>query len=259
MHTTAATKREDESVTEGLAVKLRELGLSSFAARALVSLLRNSPQSAGSICKATGIPDSKVYYALEELDRAKLVESQHGTPTLYKAVGFDQMISNLIRAEKEEHQRRLQLVESFRKQAEPLARAQSEPVEVELAYVVKGKRNIAERMVVAIEQSRRELVLLVSDSHLLKAISNALVQAKKRRIKVGIALAPELKKTENLNLLGDVRTLNCECDMLIVDSEKLVTASHMDREDAYAIVTSDKSMIRMSREYFDNPNCCVRS
>jgi len=124
---------------------------------------------------------------------------------------------------------------------------------------VKGKRNIADRMVTAIEQSRRELTLLVSDSQLLKVISNALIQARKRRIKVGIALAPELRKTENLNLLGDARTLNCECDILIVDSEKLVTASHMDREDAYAIVTSDRSMIRMSREYFDNPNCCVRS
>jgi len=246
-------------VTESLAAKLRELGLSSLAARALVSLLVNSPQTAGSICKATGIQDSKVYYALEELDRAKLVESQRGTPTLHKAVRFDQMISNMIRAEKDEHQRRLQLVESFRKQAEPLAKAQSEPAEVELAYVVKGKRNITERMVAAIEQSRRELILLVSDGQLLKAISSALMQAKKRRIKVGVALAPGLKNGDNVNLLGEVRTLKCECDILIVDSEKLVTASHMDQEDAYAIVTSDKGMIRMSREYFDNPNCCVRS
>lgn len=255
----AATKRDDESAKESLVVKLRELGISSFAAKALVSLLSNSPQSAGSICKATGIPDSKVYYALEELDRAKLVESQHGTPTLYRAVRFDQIISNLIRAEKDEHQRRLRLVEFFRKQAEPLAKARSEPAEVELAYIVKGRRNIAERMLAVIEQSRRELVLLISDGQLLDAITSVLAQAKKRRVKIGIAVAPALRRSVSLNLLGDVRVLNCECDILIADSEKLVTASHMEREDAYAIVTSDKSMIRMSREYFDNPNCCTRS
>jgi predicted oxidoreductase len=78
-------------------------------------------------------------------------------------------------------------------------------------------------------------------------------------VKVGVAVPSDLKDSENLKMLGDVRALKCECDILIADSEKLVTASHMDRDDAYAIVTSDKSMIRMSREYFDNPSCCVKS
>jgi hypothetical protein len=55
-----------------------------------------------------------------------------------------------------------------------------------------------------------------------------------------------------------VRTLKCDCDILIADSEKLLTASEVDSDDAYAIVTSDKTMIRMSREYFDNPDCCTR-
>ena len=58
-------QRGDADLKDSIATKLRELGLSSFAARALVSLLDNSPQSAGSICNATGIPDSKIYYALE--------------------------------------------------------------------------------------------------------------------------------------------------------------------------------------------------
>jgi sugar-specific transcriptional regulator TrmB len=146
----------DEELEESMAAKLRELGLSSFAARALVSLLSNSPQSAGSICNATGIPDSKIYYALEELDRAKLVESQRGVPTLYKPVNIDLMISNLTRRQDEEHQRRLRFVELFRNQAEPLLKARAEPAEIELAYIVKGKRNIVERMLTAIEQARKD-------------------------------------------------------------------------------------------------------
>lgn len=222
-------------------------------------MLRNSPQSAGSICKATGIPDSKIYYALEELDRAKLVESQRGTPTLYKPVRFDQMISNLIGAENEEHQRQLQLVELLRKQAEPLAKVQYQPTEVELAYIVKGRRNIMERMIAAIQQSRKELIALISSRLVLDGIANELIQAKKRKIKIGIAVAPDLEKVDNLSMFGDLRTLNCECDLVIADSEKLVTASHIEREDAYAIVTSDNTMIQMSREYFDNPSCCSRS
>jgi sugar-specific transcriptional regulator TrmB len=140
-----------------------------------------------------------------------------------------------------------------------LAKARSEPAQVELAYIVKGKRNIVERMLAAIEESRKELVLLITSKELLDAIADSIVHARKRKVRVGVAVPSDLKDSENLKMLGDVRALKCECDILIADSEKLVTASHMDRDDAYAIVTSDKSMIRMSREYFDNPSCCVKS
>jgi sugar-specific transcriptional regulator TrmB len=251
-------QKSDDDPGESIAAKLRELGLSSFAARALVSLLGNSPQSAGSICKTTGIPDSKIYYALEELDRAKLVDSQRGVPTLYRPVNLDQMVSNLIRAQDEEHQRRLRFVELFKKQAEPLVRARSEPTEVELAYIVKGRRNIMERMLTAIEQTRKEVVVLINSEQILSGIAHGLLQAKKHKVRIGIAVAPHLSGAEALRSFADVRALKCDCDIVIADSEKLVTASEVDSEDAYAIVTSDKTMIRMSREYFDNPNCCAR-
>jgi sugar-specific transcriptional regulator TrmB len=251
-------QRGNDDIDESIAAKLRELGFSSFAARALVSLLGNSPQSAGSICNATGIPDSKIYYALEELDRAKLVESQRGVPTLYKPVNLDLMISNLTLAQDEEHQRRLRFVELFKKQAEPLVKARSEPEEIELAYIVKGTRNIVERMLTTIEQARKELVLLIRSEQILNGITHGLQQAKKHKVRISIAVAPDIGGAEVLRTLADVRTLKCDVDILIADSEKLLTASEVDSADAYAIVTSDKTMIRMSREYFDNPSCCTR-
>jgi sugar-specific transcriptional regulator TrmB len=224
----------------------------------LVYLLADSPQSAGNICKSTGIPDSKIYYALEELDRAKLIESQRGVPTLYKPADLDQMVSNLTLAADEEHQRRLRCVEFFKKKAEPLMKARSQPGTIELAYIVKGRRNIAERMIAVIEQARKELVLLVCNEQLWNAIAHGLAQARKRRVRVGIAVSTNLSEDPSLKSFGDVRASSCDCDLLIADSEKLVTASHLDSDGAYAIVTSDKTMIRMSREYFDNPACCAK-
>ena len=140
-----------------------------------------------------------------------------------------------------------------------MAKARSQPAEIELAYIVKGRRHIVERMLAVIEQPRKELVLMISSMEFWKGIANGLLQAKKRRVKIGIAAGPDLKDAENLSHFGDVRRLNCECNILIADSEKLVTASNVDDEDAYAIVTSDSGMIRMSREYFHNPSCCVRA
>jgi sugar-specific transcriptional regulator TrmB len=251
------SQRRDEDAEESIAAKLRELGFSSFAARALVSLLGNSPQSAGSICRATGIPDSKIYYALEELDKAKVVESQRGVPRLYKPVNLGQMVSNLTHAQDEEHQRRLRFVELFKEQSESIVKARSEPTEVELAYIVKGRRNIVERMLAATEHARKELVLLIKSEEIWNGIAHGLLQAKKRKVKIGIAVTANLSGAETLRSFVDVRTLKCDCDILIADSEKLVTASEVDSDDAYAIVTSDKSMIRINLEHFDNPNCCT--
>jgi sugar-specific transcriptional regulator TrmB len=251
------SQRGDEDAEESIAAKLRELGFSSLAARALVSLLGNSPQSAASICKSTGIPDSKIYYALEELDKAKVVESQRGVPRLYKPVYLDQMVSNLAHAQDEEHQRRLRLVELFKEQSESIVKARSEPTEVELAYIVKGRRNIVERMLAATEHARKELVLLIKSEVIWNGIAHGLLQAKKRKVKIGIAVTANLSGAETLRSFVDVRTLKCDCDILIADSEKLVTASEVDSDDAYAIVTSDKSMIRINLEHFDNPNCCT--
>lgn len=258
MQAAMQAKGDSESVQDSITDKLKGLDLSSYAARSLATLLSSAPLSAGQICKATGIPDSKIYYALEELNRAKLVESQHGTPTLYKPLQLGQMISNLVRAEKEEHQRRLRLIELFRKQAEPLAKSRSEPSAVELAYIVKGRRNIVERMLSAIEQSRKEIVLIISDRELWNGIAGALAQAKKRKVRVGIATTPNLNAVQGLDVFADVRTSSCDCNIMIADSEKLVTVSNVETDDAYAIVTSDNSMIRMSREYYDSPNCCAK-
>lgn len=257
MQTALKAEREDDNVHEAIAAVLRGLGLSSYAARSLVALLGNAPLSAGQICKATGIPDSKIYYALEELDRAKLVECQHGTPTLYKPLQFSQMISNLTRAQDEDHQRRLRLIELFRKKAEPLVKARSEPSEVELAYIVKGRRNIVERTLRVIDESRKELVLIVSNVELWNGIVRGLTQAKKRKVRIGVAVTANLKDAEMLEHFADIRTSSCECNILIADSEKLVTISHVESDDVYAIVTSDNTMIRMSREYYDNPSCCT--
>jgi sugar-specific transcriptional regulator TrmB len=116
-----------------------------------------------------------------------------------------------------------------------------------------------ERMITAVEEARKELILLIMSEEILNGIADALLQAKKRKLRIGIAVTDNLSKAKTLRLFADLRTLKCDCDILIADSEKLITASEVDSDNAYAIVTSDKTMIRMSREYFDNPNCCTKS
>src|SRR3972149_548363 len=57
---------------------LRELGLGGYAADAFCALVRVSEATAGDLVRKTGIPDSKIYYALDELAERGLVEVQAG-------------------------------------------------------------------------------------------------------------------------------------------------------------------------------------
>src|SRR3990172_5450626 len=64
---------------------LRELGLCGYGADAFCAFVRVSEATAGDVVRKTGIPDSKIYYALDELAERGLVEVQAGEPKADRA------------------------------------------------------------------------------------------------------------------------------------------------------------------------------
>src|SRR3972149_1988111 len=82
VRTQANTLLEDaaRSSSEKIAATLRELGLRGYAADAFCALVRLPEATAGALVAKTGIPDSKVYYALDELAERGLVAVQAGEP-----------------------------------------------------------------------------------------------------------------------------------------------------------------------------------
>src|SRR6266480_4605616 len=67
-----------------IAGTLRELGLSRHAAQTFCALVETTDASAGELVRKTGIPDSKIYYALDELAEKGFVEVQAGKPKTYR-------------------------------------------------------------------------------------------------------------------------------------------------------------------------------
>src|SRR5213592_4827420 len=58
---------------------LRDLGFSGHAADAFYALVRISHATAGDLVVKTGIPDSKIYYALDELAEKGIFEAKEGS------------------------------------------------------------------------------------------------------------------------------------------------------------------------------------
>ena len=244
-----------EPVRERLLARLRELGLTGYAAKAYLALLNEPNVSAGRICKETGIPDSKIYYALEELVRHHLVVVQQGNPSLYRPVDAKQTVDSLKREAEENFSHKVRSIETFAKEIGPLLASHGEERGIELAYIVKGKRNILTHMIRTIEAAEQDVLLMNSSRELLEGVLPSLQDAQKRRLKVRVAVYGDPSEVRNLRFT-EAKLSNCDCNVLIADSKRLVTVARHEDENAYAIITEDPNMIALSRSFYDNPTCC---
>ncbi len=249
------TFRESSPLKQDLVTRLSELGIAGYPARVLAALLENPGISASQLCKLTAIPDSKIYQALDDLERKwNLIEVRKGNPSLYRALDPNQIVDNLKKDAEKEYAERLRTLASVKRSIEPLAKRATARGELEIAYIVKGRHNVVQRLRSAIEESKKQLLILTFDKELLEAVRPAILEAKTRRVKVRSAVIPELM--EMAEGLGPVKELVCKCNLLLADDSKLVTIANWGSDNCHAIVSDDSVMTTMAREYYDNPKCC---
>ena len=238
--------------------RLRELGLSSYAARAFLAIVEGQPISATGICEKTRIPDSKIYYALKEMEEKKLIMVQHGTPSMYRVNGSKHILSGLENDIESDYKRKIEAMRKVEKSLEPLMSSVGNTSDVELAYIVKGFKNILEKMKEIALQARKEIVFMASDENLVLGMHDVLEQVRDERgVSVKIALADRLLESKEFKTkLRSNRSLCCDCNIIIADSEKLASAELGDLDHQYSIVTQNQGMITLSRKSYDNPSCC---
>lgn len=240
-----------------LVTRLSELGVTGYPARVLTALLENPGVSATQLCKLTGIPDSKIYQALDDLERKwNFIEVSRGNPSLYRALDTNQIVDSLKKNAEEEYAERLKSLASVKRAMEPLSKRGASPGELEIAYIVKGKHNVVQRLRNLIEESKNQLLFLTFEKDLLEAVRPAILEAKSRNIRVRSAVTPELIETAEAEALGAVKELICKCNLLLSDDSKLVTVSNWNSDKCHAIVSDDPVLTTIAKEYYENPKCC---
>jgi sugar-specific transcriptional regulator TrmB len=177
-----------------------------------------------------------------------------GNPSVYRALDTNQIVESLKSNAEKEYAQRLKTLANVKKAIEPLAKRATAPEEFEIAYIVKGRHNVVQRLRSAIEESKRQLLLLTFNKDLFEAVHPAMLEAKSRKVKVGSGVTPEL--IEIAESLGPTKELICKCDLLLTDDSKLITISDWNSDKCHAIVSDDTVMTTIAREYYDNPKCC---
>ncbi len=246
-----------DTARDRIVTRLKELGLSTHEALTYTVLLAQPKMTAGALCKETGIPDSKIYYALDGLSEKGMITIQKGNPNIYLPIPPKEAVANLKQQLTQKLDEKLKEADILIDMLSPIYESADKPEELEVAYIIRGKNNIANRMKALIETARKEVTLFVSYPELFNQLKDALQEAKdKRRIKLNIAMPEEILEKENLSSLGEMRVICCPVTLLISDVKTLITVSDWGAESA--VLSQDQNLIRVARDYYDNSMCYIK-
>jgi len=235
--------------------RLKDLELPTHEAMAYVTLLTHSNMTAGALCKETGIPDSKIYHALDGLSKKGMLIVQRGNPNIYRPVPPKEAVASLKQQMTEAFNEKMMEADVLVDVLTPIYESAEKSEELEVAYIIRGQKNIINRMKALIGAARKEITVFIPYPAVLRELKESLTEAEeKRRVKLNIAVTQEVLEKEESSNLGDVRLLCCSVGMLISDLNTLLTLSDWIEETA--MLTQDRNMIRVARDYYDNPACC---
>ncbi len=142
---------------------MRDSGLTTYEAQAYLALTRNQDVSATQLCTEASIPDSKIYFALEELQKKGLVVVSEGVPKHYRALPPKEALGKLKSMMTQDYESRVDRLNKLTILLEPLY-TRKERNDVELAYVVKGLENVLTRTVELLKSANHEAITFIPEA-----------------------------------------------------------------------------------------------
>ena len=233
--------------------------------RIYLALLLEPGVSASRLCEITGIPDSKVYGVIENALKLNMIEVQYGVPKTYRATAPAPFISELKSTLRNRYENSLKISEKIEAQLQEVwAKMNGEHTEdngIEIAYVVKGTKNIISKMKEMLLSAKHEIMIILPDFSKFTTIREQLLEAKLRGAKIKIAMPQngfdKLTEDSSRNFNLSVLSPQC-CDtwLLLADGRLLTVSGMNSSNEMSAILTRDRVLVQMSEAYFDNPLCC---
>lgn len=247
------TVQEKRVFQERAVPSLRALGLTTHEAIVYLALVGRPSSPATDLCNESGIPDSKIYYALNGLLKRGLVSVQNSVPKLYTANDPREAVEALKNELRKSLRKRLSEADWLAESLAPIYDERNEGESLEVAYVVYGFRGIVRRLNGLIASSGERVLAMISEPDVFQGIEEALIEAGKR-VRLDIALSGDILKGSDQSWRLRARELHCQCNIVVSDSKYLVTLSDLPKK--IALQTIDRSIIEAMYEYFNNSKCC---
>jgi HTH-type transcriptional regulator, sugar sensing transcriptional regulator len=241
------------TVTDKAVSALQGLGLTKTEIRSYVALLEGGTMTASEVSRAARVPYSKVYQALESLDKKGWVDRQQSRPTLYTAKPPESAIQELRAQHESEARERekvalAELVSIYEKKGE------QERPEI---WILRGTAEILTRVKNTTLNSRNELLIAlpVGIAPYADEVASLLTAVKERGVKISILTSLGLPEESLLALStsSEVRTRRMMFGGgVIADSKEVVLllGGGESANSALAIWADHPGLANFARDYF---------
>ncbi|MFC4439743.1 MULTISPECIES: TrmB family transcriptional regulator [Natrialbaceae] len=169
---------QDETETEAISL-LQDLGLQEYEARCFIALNKLPNGTAKEIHEISEVPRTRVYDAIRVLESQGLVEVQHSSPQLYRAVGIDEATRIL----RQRYNDRIDTLETYLENTE--VQESEDDGDIQEVWSLTGHDVIESRTLDLIDGAESEIALLVVDEDILsEALFDTVHDAAERELSV---------------------------------------------------------------------------
>jgi sugar-specific transcriptional regulator TrmB len=153
---------------------LRKLGLTEYEAKAYATLVGVGEATTREVHELSGVPRTRIYDGLRELENKGFVEFVQGSPTYYRAVEPDRVMERL----------RNELVESIDRSTSELKSLNLEVHGTSPVWCIRSEWGIKNRIKDFLGKVDQELTIFCRNPDLLKEYKTELKRVKVLKIKV---------------------------------------------------------------------------
>jgi len=188
--------------------RLREFGLSEYAARAYLALLDLGVAEARDVSTLSKVPQAKIYHVLEQLHEKGLAVILPEFPKKYAPVPFPEYLDRLH----DEHDRQAQAIDRDREVLAEMFRVVGDADVGNLGFftVVRGRRNVLAKIAEMLNEAKSDLLVLGTTGLASRypSLQNELEDARRRGLRLRILLpltAETIPRLEALDAIAELR------------------------------------------------------
>jgi sugar-specific transcriptional regulator TrmB len=219
---------------------LQELGLQEYEARCFTALAHLPKGTAKDIHELSGVPRTRVYDAIQELESKGLVEVQHSNPQQFRSVEINEAAQTL----RQQYNSRIDDLHTSLADAEPQSIGREDD-QLQEVWSLSGHEAIESRTLDLIDKAESEIALIVVDETVMsETLFEKLHEAADRELSILLGGQTEAITSQIDSELPNIRVFQTELDWL--------TGAPSDHEVAISrIILIDREMLLIGSYYPD--------
>jgi sugar-specific transcriptional regulator TrmB len=218
---------------------LQQLGLKEYEAKSFVALSRRQSGTAKDISDTSEVPRTRVYDAVRTLESKGLVETQHSSPQVFRAITVDEAATTL----KSEYVDRVSSLRDALSALDPIKEEEDTADITHEVWALSGDTAISSRVGQLIEGADEEVILVVGHESVFDdELADELLAARDRDVVVVVGSLNEEMGDVIQDSLPEIEVFVSELDwldqstlpndetqisrLLLVDREAILVSSY---------------------------------